>query len=145
VNLPNSDCASCCEAPQRLASLRQWNPTSRQVRDSDARHPEAAVFSARWRPVEVPDDLDDSAPRTGHVRLPVEIAWSGQPDYGLADRQQLCRVYEQVLREGTAEEVRRYVRASTLLEVWDELYLPMYVRMAWEPWVAAHRGDRDCR
>src|SRR5919197_2529524 len=32
--------------------------------------------------------------------------------------------YGQVLREGTEEHVRCYVRASTLVEVWDELRLP---------------------
>jgi hypothetical protein len=108
----------------------------------DAGHPGVGVFSARWRPVEVPEDLDDLAPVEGRVRLPVEIAWSGQPDYDLGDRQQLVRVYEQVLRDGTADEVRRYVRASVLLEIWDELYLPAYVRLAWEPWVAARQGGR---
>ena len=118
---------------------------NRQLRKVDARHPRGGVFSARWRPVEVPEDLDDSAPREGRVRLPAEIAWSGQPDYDLGDRQQLRRVYEQVLREGTADEIRAYVRASTLCELWDELYLPAYVRSAWEPWVAACRGGRDCR
>jgi hypothetical protein len=96
-----------------------------------------SVFSARERPVEVPDDLDDSAPSRGRIRLPRDIAWSGQPDYDLDDPQQLPRVYEQVLREGTADEIRSYVRASTLLEVWDELHLPAYVRRAWEPWVRA--------
>lgn len=74
--------------------------------------------------------------------MPTEIAWSGQPDYDLSDRQQLRRVYEQVLREGTADEIRAWVRASTLLEVWDDLYLPVYVRWAWEPWIAVHRGGR---
>ncbi|MGQ0804187.1 MAG: hypothetical protein ACT4PI_10040 [Actinomycetota bacterium] len=71
--------------------------------------------------------------------MPATIAWSGQPDYDLGDRKQLRRVYEQVLREGTADEVRTHLRASTLLEVWDELYLPAHVRQAWEPWIAARR------
>lgn len=67
---------------------------SPRLRQHGARRPRRGVFSARWRPVEVPADLDDSAPRQGHVRLPAEIAWSGQPDYDLTDRQQLRRVYE---------------------------------------------------
>ena len=109
-------------------------------RTRDARHPGGGVYTARWRPVEVPDDLDELAPIEGQVRLPVEIAWSGQPEYDLGDRQQLRRVYEQVLRDGTADEIRRYVRASVLLEVWDELFLPTYVRHAGERWVSARRG-----
>lgn len=105
----------------------------------------ARVGTARVRPVDVPFDLDDAASTVGVVRLPSTIAWSGQGDYDLADRGQLCRVYEQVLREGTSSEIRAYVNASTLLEVWDELYLPSYVRTAWEPWVTAHRGADPCR
>jgi hypothetical protein len=102
------------------------------------------VFSARDRPVDVPDDLDDAAPITGRVTLPATIAWSGQGSYDLTDRSQLRQVYEQVLREGTSEEIRGFVRASTLLEIWDELYLPDYVRRAWEPWVVARRGSSSC-
>lgn len=112
---------------------------SAQVRSGSVGPSAGGVCSARWRPVAVPDDLDNSAPASGRVRLPVDIAWSGQSDYDLGVRRQLCRVYEQVLREGTAEQVRRYVRASMLLEVWDELVLPEYVRVAWEPWVNAHQ------
>jgi hypothetical protein len=92
------------------------------------------VPTARQRPVAVPDDLDDSAPIEGVVQLPLHICWSGQPPYDLALPRQLCRVYEQVLIEGTADDVRRYVRASKLIEVWDDLLLPAYVRAAWEPW-----------
>ena len=113
---------------------------SAQVRSGSMGPATRGVWSARWRPVEVPEDLGDSAPVTGRVRLPVDIAWSGQSDYDLGVRRQLCRVYEQVLREGTADQVRRYVRASTLLEVWDELVLPEYVRSAWDPWIVAHQG-----
>ena len=91
--------------------------------------------------MEVPGDLDDSAPIEGRVRLPVDIAWSGQSEYDLGVPRQLRRVYEQVLREGTADEVRRYVRATTLYELWDELVLPAYVREAWAPWLAARRGN----
>jgi hypothetical protein len=109
-------------------------------RTRDARDPGGGVYSARWRPVEVPDDLDEVAPIKGRVRLPAEIAWSGQPEYDLGDRQQLRRVYEQVLRDGTADEIRHYLRASVLLELWDELFLPTYVRHAWGPWVSARRG-----
>jgi hypothetical protein len=111
--------------------------------DSDAGPTETPddqrAFSARWRPVAVVDDLDDAAPIEGRVTLPADIAWSGQGEYDLADPGQLRRVYEQVLREGTEDQVRRFVRASTLLEVWDDLVLPEYVRAAWEHWVQARR------
>jgi hypothetical protein len=103
--------------------------------------PVSDVPTARQRRVAVPDDLDDSAPIEGVVHLPLHICWSGQPPYDLANPRQLCRVYEQVLREGTADDVRHYVRASTLIEVWDDLFLPAYVRVAWEPWLHGRRSS----
>jgi len=44
------------------------------------------------------------------------------------------------LREGTEDDVRAYVRASTLIDVFGELNLPQHVRAAWVPWIAARRG-----
>ena len=46
---------------------------------------------------------------------------------------------EQVLREGTAADVRLYVDADLLLELWDDLVLPVPVRQAWAAWFRAHR------
>jgi len=90
--------------------------------------------------VAVPDDLDDSAPREGTVVLPHWVRWSGEPIvYELANPRHVRSVYEQVLREGTDADVRRYVRADTLIEVWPDLFLPAYVRAAWEPWVRRRR------
>jgi hypothetical protein len=63
------------------------------------------------RPVAVPDDLGDPAlPRArGRVELPRHIRWSGLPiTNDLDDRGDRARVYEQVLREGAAEDVRYY-------------------------------------
>jgi len=100
----------------------------------------SSVPTARQRPVAVPDDLDDSAPIDGIVRLPQAIRWSGEPiDYDLANPRHLRSVYEQVLREGTEDDVRRYVRASTLVALWDDLFLPAYVQAAWAPWLRRHR------
>ena len=72
--------------------------------------------------------------------FPCRSGWSGESvDYTLANPRHLRSVYEQVLREGTEDDVRRYVRASTLVEVWDDLFLPAYVRAAWEPWLQRRR------
>lgn len=98
------------------------------------------VPTARVRPVTVVADLDDSAPISGAVRLPTRIRWSGAPVvYDLSDVRHLRSVYEQVLREGDEADIRRYVRASTLVNEWDDLFVPAYVRVAWEPWVRARR------
>jgi hypothetical protein len=85
------------------------------------------------RPVAVPDDLSSAMPKaSGRVELPVHIRWSGPAlIYDLDDRADRARVYEQVLREGTESDVRYYVDAEQLFELWDELVLPPAVRDAW--------------
>jgi hypothetical protein len=89
----------------------------------------------------VPDDLDDpSLPKaSGRVELPLHIRWSGPPiTYDLDDRADRARVYEQVLREGTEDDVRFHVDPDQLLELWDELVLPPSVRRAWASWLQRH-------
>jgi hypothetical protein len=89
--------------------------------------------------------LDDPSltKASGRVELPLHIRWSGPPiAYDLADRGDRARVYEQVLREGTEDDVRFYVDAEQLLELWDDLVLPPAVRQAWSGWVRAHGRDR---
>ena len=91
----------------------------------------------------LPDDLDsaDVEKVSGVVELPLHIRWSGPPrHYDLTDRQQRARVYEQVLREGNDEDVRRFIRADDLIDMWDELVLPRHVRQAWADWLELHRG-----
>jgi hypothetical protein len=69
------------------------------------------------------------------------VRWSGPAlSYNLDDRADRARVYEQVLREGTEDDVRFYVEADSLLELWDELVLPGSVRQAWADWIAGHRA-----
>jgi hypothetical protein len=96
------------------------------------------------RPVAVPADLDArGAPKAnGRVELPLHLRWSGEPlIYDLDDHADRARVYEQVLREGSEEDVRYYVNADQLLEVWDELVLPAAVRRAWAGWLRSHGRD----
>ncbi len=91
----------------------------------------------------VPDDLEDVdvEKASGVVELPVHIRWSGPPRrYDLSDRQQRARVYEQVLREGNEDDIRRFVRVDDLIDMWDELVLPRHVRRAWVDWLELHRS-----
>ncbi len=95
------------------------------------------------RRVAVPEDVDD--PRhtkaTGRVELPMWIRWSGEPVvYDLNDPRERNRVYEQVLREGTEEDVRQYIDVDVLADQWDTLVLPPRVRRAWADWFRRHRG-----
>ena len=43
-------------------------------------------------------------------------------------------VYEQVLREGNEDDIRRFIRVDDLIDMWDELVLPRHVRRAWVDW-----------
>lgn len=91
----------------------------------------------------IPDDID--APgvvkASGLVELPLRVRWSGPPRrYNLADRHDRARVYEQVLTEGTDEDVRFYVTLDDLIDLWPDLVLPHHVRRAWARWLATRRG-----
>jgi hypothetical protein len=51
------------------------------------------------------------------------------------------RVYELVLVEGSEEDVRHYVSFDELITVWGDIFLPSYVRRAWQEWFAVHHID----
>lgn len=90
------------------------------------------------RPISVPADLDDPGvgKAAGRIELPSHIRWSGESlVYDLDDRADRARVYEQVLREGTEDDVRYYVDAGHLAAQWDELVLPVEIRRAWAAWL----------
>ena len=93
------------------------------------------------RPVAVPEDLDaPSVPRaSGRIELPLHIRWSAPPlIYDFDDRADRARVYEQVLREGTEDDIRHYVDPDQLRDLFDELVLPPPVRRAWSDWLRRH-------
>lgn len=100
------------------------------------------------RPVAVPDDVND--PRhekaSGVVQLPSNVRWSGpQKTYDLNDPIDLARVYEQVLREGTDDDVRRFIDVDVLEKLWGAIVVPARVRVAWADWFRRHRGiDLAC-
>src|SRR5438105_9834571 len=97
------------------------------------------VAGPRGRMVVVPDRLPRSEPEAAlaSVSLPLTVNWS-QPGrvFRLADRGDRARVYEMVVREGTAEDMRCYIDGVLLVDLWDELVLPAYVRTAWTPLIA---------
>jgi hypothetical protein len=100
-------------------------------------------FGPNARPIAVPENLDDpSLPKaTGRVELPLHIRWSGPPTtYDMDDPVDRARVYEQVLREGTEDDVRLYIDAEYLADIFDELVLPAHARQAWADWL-----DRHCQ
>jgi transcriptional regulator with XRE-family HTH domain len=103
--------------------------------------------SATTRPVAIPDDLADSheSKAVGVVELPPHIRWSGPPrTYDLDKRRDRARVYEQVLREGTEDDVRHFVTIDELVDIWDELVLPDHVRAAWDRWFEVRADAIRC-
>lgn len=75
----------------------------------------------------------------GVVVLPVR--WSGsERRYDLSVRRDRARIYEQVLREGTEEDIREFIDVDELVDLWDELVIPRHVGRAWAGWLEGHRG-----
>jgi hypothetical protein len=94
------------------------------------------------RPVGLPGpDYDRSKARsTGKVVLPLHVRWS-EPSvtYDLDDPADIRRVYEQVMREGTVEDIQEYIDADRVVELWEELVLPTGVRRRWAEWLQTNR------
>jgi hypothetical protein len=94
------------------------------------------------RPIAVPEDLGDpSSPKaSGQIELSLHIRWSSpRMAYNLDDPVDRARVYEQVLREGTKDDVRFYIDPDQLAEIFDELVLSAPARDAWANWLDRHR------
>ena len=110
--------------------------------DARARIGFTTVTGPRGRRLSVPDRL----PRLpveqalAALTLPLRLNWS-QPGrvFQLADRADRARVYELVLREGEAQDVLTYLDGALLVDLWDELVLPKWVRAAWSPLIASVR------
>lgn len=95
------------------------------------------------RPVAIPDDVDavGVVKARGVIELPLRVRWSGpQRHYDLDDRRDRALVYEQVLAEGTDEDVRRLIDVDQLIELWPDLVLPRHVRAAWALWLREQRS-----
>jgi hypothetical protein len=93
--------------------------------------------------VAIPDDVDavGASKARGVVELPLRVRWSGpQRRYDLDDRRDRALVYEQVLTEGTDDDVRRFIDVDQLVELWSELVLPRHVRAAWARWLEEWRS-----
>ena len=58
------------------------------------------------------------------------IRWTGRTDYNLSDRRDRISAYEQVLTEGTADDVRYFIDVDELVDLWDGLVPSPHVRAA---------------
>lgn len=134
--------AEVAEAAAAAAELGATEPLARALarwkRLARSRARERPVSAHSTRPVAIPDDVDDPSieKASGVVELPLRVRWSHPPRrYDLDEPRDLRRLYEQVLREGTDDDVRRFIKVDALVRNWDQLVLPPRVRRAWAEWL----------
>src|SRR5258705_13524695 len=73
-------------------------------------------------------------PTGGEVVLSHRLVWQAEPlrHFNLDDSFDRLQVYEIVLREAIRlDELRTWLNAGILREIWPDLYLPRGVRRAW--------------
>jgi hypothetical protein len=97
---------------------------------------------AHRRVVTAPRLEELHGPTSGVVELPHRLFWQPDRHVDLDDPALLRWTYETVLREAvSAEELRTWLDGPTLVRLWPDLYLPRWVRQAWQdqyPVLAAH-------
>lgn len=89
---------------------------------------------AAAKPYALPESLGKlDGPTTGSVTLPRHIDWGPHYIYDLADEADLRLMYERVIREAqTGDDLKTYLNARSLRQMWRDLFLPHPVRAAWE-------------
>jgi excisionase family DNA binding protein len=97
--------------------------------------------TSRWRSSTPPADWShDTGPTDAVVELPFHLYWSDDNNhFDLSKRARLRSMYQIVLTEGSAQDVRTYINRALLIDVWDELWLSPAVHEAWDSWIEAHR------
>jgi hypothetical protein len=96
------------------------------------------------RDVALPYSLDElRGPLEGTVGLPAQLFWSGPNPravrWDLTDADRRRDLYEIVIVEGTVDDVRNFVNGVELVNLWDRMYLPPWVRSAWNPLINSAR------
>jgi hypothetical protein len=82
----------------------------------------------------------DTGPTDAVVELPFRLYWSDDNNrFDLSRHARLRSMYQIVLTEGTADDVRTYINRALLIDVWNELWLSPAVHEAWDSWIEAHR------
>jgi hypothetical protein len=69
----------------------------------------------------------------GVIVLPTALDWTPKRSYDLSDDADRRMLYETVIREALhAEDLREFLSARILVDVWPRLWLPPRVRRGWE-------------
>jgi hypothetical protein len=83
--------------------------------------------------VVAPDLSELHGPTSGVIELPHRLFWQPDRHVNLDNLAFLRWMYQVVLREAVSlDELRTWVDGPTLVAVWPELYLPRWVRYAWQ-------------
>ena len=95
--------------------------------------PDPVTYGDR-KPYVVVDDLAQlRGPTTGTVTLPHHLDWSGRASYDLDRPARLASMYKVVLNEATTvQDLRDWLNARVLVEIWPTLWLPARLRKLWE-------------
>jgi hypothetical protein len=104
-------------------------------------NPETSRPTSRWRSSTPPTNwCEHTGPTVGVVELPFHLYWSDDNNrFDLSKRSRLRSMYQTVLTEGSAQDVRDHLNLSLLLDLWDELWLSPAVHEAWDGWVEGRR------
>ena len=92
------------------------------------------AWGRRLRTVVVVDDLRSlRGPLTGVHTLPRHLDCSARHAYDFADPQWRDLAYRTVLMEaGSAQDLTTWLDRDALVQLWPQLYLPAFVRHAWQ-------------
>jgi len=95
---------------------------------------QAGTRYADIRPYTVPESLSElTGPTSGIVDLPTSLDWSQQRHYDLGIDKDRRRLYETVIREAMdVSDLRRFLDAGLLLQLWPSLWLPQRAKMLWQ-------------
>jgi hypothetical protein len=90
-------------------------------------------YGAR-KPYVVAACLDElCGPTAGTITLPAHLDWSGNATYDLGRPARLASMYRTVLNEaGSAADLRAWLDARLLAQLWPSLWLPSALRRVWE-------------
>jgi hypothetical protein len=87
----------------------------------------------RMRVVTAPSLDQLHGPVSGVIELPHRLFWQADRHVDLDNPALLRWTYQVVLREAASvEELRTWLDGDTLVRLWSDLYLPRWVRQAWQ-------------
>jgi hypothetical protein len=130
--------------PEARAELR-WRLRSKLRHHSDMAHSGAPGARPGWvRDAPVPHALSElRGSLRGNIGLPARMFWSGPNPrairWNLAEPSRRRDLYEIVLVEGTLDDIRTLINGAELVRLWDQMYLPPWVRAAWQPLIDTAR------